>query len=144
MELGRNLGKDLPNDSENYPVLSSLETENSADIGASKIAHEFGHVDDLRSLGKTFFEQQQIIDPFNARIRELNQQGQADQADSDPSLVDLRNRFRAKFGVEILQEKTNRENRAEKRAIPTIRQIFRGGLSSKAKNAIRRIEGGRR
>ncbi|RMG03209.1 MAG: RHS repeat-associated core domain-containing protein, partial [Acidobacteria bacterium] len=142
MTLGRNLGKGLPVNSENYPVLSALATENSADIGASKIAHEFGHLDDLKSLGKTFYEQQKIIDQFNERIKELGKQNAYDKLGTDQTLNKLREDFKKSFGVDIAQEGINRERRAEKRAIPTIRQIFGKSLSSGAKKGMRQLEGG--
>jgi hypothetical protein len=141
MTLGQNLGKGLPGNSENYPVLSSLNTENSADIGASKIAHEFGHLDDLKSLGKAFYEQQKIIDPFNERIRELARQNAYDKIGTDPTLNTLKENFRKSFGVDIAQEGINRENRAEKQAIPTIRQIFGKSLSSGTKKAMKQLGG---
>ena len=74
MTLGRNLGKDLPGDTESYPSLSALDTQDSAKIGASKIAHEFGHLDDLKGLGTTFYEQQKILDAIKDRVTELGSQ----------------------------------------------------------------------
>ena len=139
MTLGRNLGKDLPGDTESYPVLSALDTQDSSKIGASKIAHEFGHLDDLKSLGTTFYEQQKILDAIKDRVTELGSQKRYGELGTDPTLKNLSDSFQKKFGVTTTQEGINRENRAEKQAIPTIRQIFGNSLSEKARKAMKKL-----
>ncbi|MBK9766948.1 MAG: RHS repeat-associated core domain-containing protein [Chloracidobacterium sp.] len=142
MTLGRNLGKDLPGNTESYPVLSALDTQDSAKIGASKIAHEFGHLDDLKSLGTTFYEQQKILDAIKDRVTELGSQKRYGELGTDPTLKNLNDSFQKKFGVTTTQEGINRENRGEKQAIPTIRQIFGNSLPDKAKKAMNKLERG--
>lgn len=125
MELGRNLGKGLPGDSSRYPILSALNTENSGDIGASKIAHEFGHLNDFRSMGKLFYEQQQILNQINARHDDLtSRKATPVERGNDPTLKQLNQKFQTQFGLSPEQNSVNRDRRADRDAIPTIRQIF--------------------
>ena len=142
MTLGRNLGKGVPSDSESYPVSSALDTTDTAKVGASKIAHEFGHLDDFRSLGSTFYEQHKITSAINARVEELGRQRRYAELGTDPALKSLNERFQARFGTTVGEEGILRDNRAEKRAIPTIRQIFGASISDKAKKAAAKLERG--
>lgn len=142
MTLGRNLGKGVPGDNESYPVSSTLDESDTAKVGASKIAHEFGHLDDFRSLGTTFYEQQKILDDIKSRVEELGRQKRYRELDTDPTLKNLNESFQKKFGTTPIQEGINRDNRAEKQAIPTIRQIFGNSLSDKTKKAMTKLNGG--
>jgi len=142
MTLGRSLGKGVPDDSESYPVSSSLDETDSARVGASKIAHEFGHLDDFRSLGTTFYEQQKIYDAIKSRVEDLGRQKRYRELDTDPTLRSLNESFQKKFGTTTTQEGINRDNRAERQAIPTIRQIFGNSLSDRAKKAMTKLEKG--
>ncbi|MBL0239564.1 MAG: hypothetical protein IPQ00_03160 [Chloracidobacterium sp.] len=119
-----------------------MDTQDSAKIGASKIAHEFGHLDDLKSLGTTFYEQQKILDAIKDRVTELGSQKRYGELGTDPTLKNLNDSFQKKFGVTTTQEGINRENRGEKQAIPTIRQIFGNSLPDKAKKAMNKLERG--
>jgi hypothetical protein len=75
-------------------------------------------------------------------LHELGSQKRYGELGTDPTLKNLNESFQKKFGVTTTQEGINRENRAEKQAIPTIRQIFGNSLSDKAKKAMRKLEGG--
>lgn len=124
MMLGRNLGKDLPGDSNSYPIQSALDITDSAQIGAVKIAHEFGHLDDFRSRGKTFFEEQSIINEMNKRQEELTAAGASPQVRAtDKKLAQAFQKFQDRFGISIDQNAVLRDKRADRNAIPTIKQI---------------------
>ncbi len=141
MTLGRNLGKGVPNDDVSYPISSTLDPTNSAKVGAAKIAHEFGHLDDLRSLGTKFYEQQQIYNAIAGRLNELGRQNRLGEVTTDATYRNLNEDFQKKFGATQIQEGINRDNRAEKNAIPTIRQIFGNSLSRKTERAMAKLEG---
>jgi hypothetical protein len=138
MSLGDNLGKGLPAAGSGYIVTGNLDEDSldSATIGAIKIAHEFGHLDDFQDMGKSFQEQQQIKDAFNQRA---NQPMPPAQRANDPTLNQLDQKFKDKFGVTIYEEDSNEESRADIRAIPTIRQLY-GSIPSAAQKAVNKFQ----
>ena len=95
----------------------------------------------MRSLGTKFYEQQQIYNAIAGRLNELGRQNRLGEVTTDATYRNLNEDFQKKFGATQIQEGINRDNRAEKNAIPTIRQIFGNSLSRKTERAMAKLEG---
>ena len=138
MTLGRNLGKGVPGVGGGYIVMGNLDEAamDSATLGAIKMAHEFAHLDDYRSMGTSFQERQQLMEAHMKRVDELP----IIQRDNDPVLKEIDRQFKEKnFGPSVMQEDNDEESRADIIAIPTIRQLY-GSIPSKAQKAVRNFQ----
>jgi RHS repeat-associated protein len=143
MTLGNNLENGVPNS--DYPVGSSLTDVDGLKKAASKIAHEFGHLEQFRAIGHRFFEQQQIIGEYNARQTELtNNNATVEQRSSDSKLANLDGKFVNKFGRSMEQMRVQREWAADMYAIPIIRQVLGKSASGSTNNAMKVLETFRR
>jgi hypothetical protein len=141
MTLGNNLGGTGTINSSNYPVTSTLVSADAHTLAAAKIGHEFGHLEDFRSMGSTFYEQQTIIDAYNTRYKALEGVVPYQQIPQDATIQRLDQQFTKQYGLTILQDNTARENRADRNAIPVIRQLFNGKPPEATRRAIKEVEG---
>lgn len=140
MELGNNLGSGGSQDPESYPVSSTVASESSPydshTKAAVKIGHEFGHLDDFRNLGHTFYEQQTILDSIEARRQSISNRAYG----TDPIIQGLRSSFQKQFGESVDRNGIRRENNAERNAIPVIRQLLGSSMSKQTEKAIKVLE----
>ena len=141
--LGNNLGGGIAGPAEDYPVSSTLEGSDAHTLAAAKIGHEFGHVEANRALGHLFYEQQQVIDQYNARQDYLTRtKANSAQRGSDATLNNLSQQFQRQFGASMETVGNQRELAAERSAIPVIRQLLNDKPSSQTEKAMRRLTGG--
>jgi hypothetical protein len=136
--LGNNMGGGIAGPQTDYPVQSTMTGADSHTLAAAKFAHEFGHVEHGRSLGRLFYEQQQIIERYNARQQELlRSRALPAQIMNDLTRQSISQQFTSQFGVTIEVAANQRELGAERSAIPVIRQLFNNKATQKA---IRNLE----
>jgi RHS repeat-associated protein len=141
--LGNNLGSDPPGNAGTYPVLSTLTETDAAQLGASKLAHEFGHVEDDRSKGTAFYDEQNLLGQYQARSDELtNSHAKAGDRMTDPTLLRIERQFQQQVGRTFDQESLSREHAAERNAIPIIRQVMGKSLSGQTNRAMKRLQNG--
>jgi len=139
--LGNNLGGGIAGPASDYPVQSTLEGTDAHSLAASKIAHEFGHVEYGRSLGHLFYEQQQVIDQIRARHEDLTRNNASPTARmNDPALQRLTQQFEKQFGATLETVRNQRELGAERSAIPVIRQVLGKSISSQTQKAMKVLE----
>jgi hypothetical protein len=140
MTLGKNIGSGVPSETE-YPITSKVGGERSEVIAMTKIAHEFGHLEDNRALGRAFYHLQTSIDAYSARQAELTAQGALPSARaSDLALGTMSRRFELFYGATMDAVGTGREIRAERATIPVLRGHFGKNMPSAIKSAIEKYE----
>jgi hypothetical protein len=140
LTLGNNLGRLVPNPEE-YPITSKVGGEKSEVIAMTKIAHEFGHLEDNRALGRAFYHLQTSIDAYSARQAELTAQRALPSARaSDLALGTMSRRFELFYGATMDAVGTGREIRADRATIPVLRDHFGKNMPSAIKSAIEKYE----
>jgi RHS repeat-associated protein len=140
MTLGKNIGSGVPSETE-YPITSQVGGEKSETIAMTKIAHEFGHLDDNRSLGRAFYQLQQAFDAYNARQAELTAQRASPSArGNDLVLGTFSRQFQLFYGATMDAVGTSREIRAERATIPVLRGHFGKNMPSPIKSSIEKYE----
>jgi RHS repeat-associated protein len=118
--LGNNISSGYPSPAD-YPVTSSLNnTDGGYDVSeqvlaATKIAHEFGHVNRTAAVGGDLYKlQQQLIPEYNKLYF---------QNSNDPRLGDMARQM----GGTPVEVNLGREHWAEANTIPFLRDRFPGG-----------------
>jgi RHS repeat-associated protein len=140
LTLGKNLGSGVPGSTE-YPITSTVGGQKSEVIAMTKIAHEFGHLEDNRALGAAFSQLQQSLDEYNARQAELTAQRASPIARAnDLILGTYSRRFELFYGATMDAVGTGREIRAERATIPVLRGHFGKNMPSEIKGAIEKYE----
>ena len=140
LTLGKNPGSGVPSATE-YPITSTVGDQKSEVIAITKIAHEFGHLEDNRSLGKAFYQLQQAFDAYNARQAELTAQRASPSARANDLVLGTFSRqFQLFYGTTMDAVGTGREIRAERATIPVLRDHFGKNTPSAIKSAIEKYE----
>ncbi len=128
MVLGSNLEGGSAPASSTYPIQSAIPVEEGLAKAVGKIAHEFGHLEDLRSQGATFQQQYKLAQEQTALSKQM-------------SLDDYMAHPRVKEIDKILGPiSEQREIRAERTVIPVIRQHYGKRMPGRLKKAIKEYE----
>jgi hypothetical protein len=127
--LGSNIESGAPPNKGSYPVLSSLGDAGKLARAVGKIAHEFGHVEDLRARGATFLKEYQLT----KETQQLFEQLPDKQYQTNKRVAEIA----AQLGPNLARD---RDVRAERTTIPVLRQHFGKNMPGAVKTSIKNYE----